>query len=361
MSRRHQLAALPDIRLSVLHLFYVYSGIVARMVPNIIRHLDLSPEDVLIVTDRSQTPASAPLGLRSENAVFRILLNRWRTLPQDWATILHNSHRIEQLTAGRKFTAYLPSPSDPPGQQILWHPLCQRYWLIEEGLGSYCPPGVSPVHLKPFTAFQKLQLGARIRGLGRISPTTTDYPYWPSKYSGAFGSNELTFPDFPEPVVNLDHPLYHAVETRITRLVVFDDFSVFNLQSQNAYLDVIRKVITAEHTAGDHWAYKLHPRCAAWPELLSATRQIFTEALPPDIPFEMLEPDASAEDIGLNPGVTTYGYMSSCLFYIHQHGGSVISIKSLIERRDPGFRNLWHRFFPAVLESLVGAYPQLQI
>ncbi|MFM2242475.1 MAG: hypothetical protein RLZ97_1330, partial [Verrucomicrobiota bacterium] len=92
----------------MLHLFYVYSGIVARLVPQIIGHLQLAPADVLIVNDRSQTSASTPPGLRTEKAGFRQLLNSWRTLPQDWAAIRYNSRRIVELTAGRKFIAYLP-------------------------------------------------------------------------------------------------------------------------------------------------------------------------------------------------------------------------------------------------------------
>ncbi len=345
----------------MLHLFYVYSGIVARLVPHIIKHLQLDPADVLIVNDRSQTSASTAPGLRTADAGLRPLLNRWRTLPQDWSAIRHNSRRIDELAAGRKFIAYLPSPSDRVCQQILWHPLCERYWLTEEGLGSYCPPGVSPVHLKPFTRFQKLQLGARIRGLGRIIPVVTDYPHWPSKYAGCFGSNALTFPGFPAPVVNLNQPLYHAAATSITRLVIFDDFSCFNQDQQAIYLAAIRQVIAAEHTAGDHWAYKLHPRCAAWPALLAAVQRVFHETLPPGTPCDTLAPDTSAEDIGLAPGVTTYGYMSSCLFYIHQSGGKVASFKQIVENRDFAFGLLWQRFFPPVLEHLVGGYRMIEI
>jgi hypothetical protein len=345
----------------VLHLFYVYSGIVARLVPHIIRHLDLDPADILIVNDRSQTSASTAPGLRTENAGFRQQFNRWRNLPQDWSTILHNSRRIRQLVDGREFVAYLPSPSDRICQQILWHPLCQQYWLTEEGLGSYCPPGVSPVHLKPFTRFQLLQLGARVRGLGRISPTVTDYPHWPSKYAGCFGSNALTFPGFPAPVINLDHPIYQAVATPITRLVIFDDFSCFSTSLQAIYLETIRQVISTEHREGDHWAYKLHPRCAAWPALLAQVKRVFDETLPPGTPCDALPSDTSAEDIGISPGVTTYGYMSSCLFYIHQGGGRVASFKNLIERREPAFDNFWQRFFPPVLDPLVSGYQMLEI
>lgn len=345
----------------MLHLFYVYSGIVARIVPLIIEHLQLDPADVVIVNDRSQTSASSPTGLRAETAAFRPFLNRWRTLHKDWAAILYNRHRIRQLTGGRKFIAYLPSPSDTPGQQILWHPLCQEYWLVEEGLGSYCPPGASPVHLKPFTRFQKLQLGARIRSLGQISPTTTDYPHWPTKYAGCFGSNAQTFPGFPAPVINLDHPIYQAAVTPITRLVIFDDFSVFSPDLQAIYLDVIRQVITAEHCEGDQWAYKLHPRCASWPMLLDQVRRVFEESLPPGTACDVLPSDTCAEDIGISPTVTTYGYMSSCLFYIYHSGGKVASFRKLVEARDPAFGQFWLRFFPPVLEPLVGDYRVLDI
>lgn len=343
----------------MIHCFYIYSGIVARMVPSIIAHLELNPEEVVIVTDRSQTSTSVSPGWNSENAGFSPLLNRWRTLPCDWRTILENSNRIREITGNREFVAYLPSPSDTICQQILWHPLCQRYWLIEEGLGSYCPPGVSPVHLKPFTRFQELQLGARIRALGRIAPTTTDYPHWPSKYAGAFGSNAATFPDFPAPVINLNHPLYQPVSSPITRLVVFDDFSAFHPDLRTAYLEIVREVVANEHEGGDHWAYKLHPRCAAWPELREQARAIFHQSLPQGTPCDALPPDACAEDLGLSRLVTTYGYMSSCLFYIHQCGGKVASFKHLLENREPRFRASWQRFFPPVLDPLVGGYRML--
>jgi hypothetical protein len=343
----------------VLHLFFVYSGIVARMVPHIIAHLELPPQDVLILTDRSQTSASAAPGLRSENAAFRPLLNRWRKLSNDWRSVVHNSRRIGRLTQGGEFIAYLPSPSDPICQQILWHPLCRRYWLVEEGLGSYCPLGACPVHLKPFTRFQKLQLGARIRGLGRVAPTVTDFPHWPSKYAGALGSNALAFPEFPGPVINLNQPLYQAIDSPVTRLVIFDDFSIFKPDLQAAYLDVIRHVITTEHAPDDHWAYKLHPRCAAWPALVAQARRVFAEGLPPGTPCDALPPDASVEDLGLADHVTTYGYMSSCLFYIHQCGGRVVSFKAMIEKREPAFIPFWQRFFPPVLDPLVGGYRML--
>jgi hypothetical protein len=51
--------------------------------------------------------------------------------------------------------------------------------------------------------------------------------------------------------------------------------------------------------------------------------------------------------------------MSSCLFYIHQCGGMVASFKQIVENRDPAFGKFWQRFFPPVLEPLVGSYRML--
>jgi hypothetical protein len=217
------------------------------------------------------------------------------------------------------------------------------------------------VHAIPFTRFQQLQLGLRIRGLGRIAPTLTDYPHWPGKYAGCFGSNAQTFPEFPAPIVNLNAPIYRAVPSPITRLVIFDDFSAFNKNQQSDYLEVIRQVLATESSPGDHWAYKLHPRCAAWTWLNQEVATIFRETLAPGTPCEPLPPDTCAEDIGLAAGVTTYGYMSSCLFYIHQGGGKIASFKRLAETKNPAFQSLWQRFFPPVLEELVGNYRMLEI
>lgn len=345
----------------MLHLFYVYSGIVARMVPHIIDYLKLPAEDILIVTDRSQSAASLPSGLRTAPADFLTFRNRWKTLPSDWMTILHNSRRIDEITGHRPYTAYLPSPSDPPGQQLLWHLGCKSYWLVEEGLGSYCSPGVSPVHVEPFTAYQKFNPGLRLRGLGRIKPAFTDYPHWPAKYAGAFGSNSDAFPLFPSQVINLDQPLYSPVTSPITRLVILDDLTVFNRALRSSYLDVVRDVVSAEHRPGDHWAYKLHPRCAASSELLAETKRIMDVALPQGTPCEALQSDTCAEDLGIAPGVTTYGYMSSCLFYIHHCGGRVASFKHLVENREPAFHAFWTRFYPPVLEPLVANYRMLEV
>ncbi len=343
----------------MLHVFYVFSNVTARIVPLIIEHLSLDSEEVLIITDRSQTSASIGNGLRCVNACLKPIVNRWKTLPNDWQNLFHNSRWLGKITDGHEYNAYLPGPSDQYSQQILWHTLCRKYLLLEEGLGSYCEPGESPVLLSPLTPYQKFQPGRWLRGLGRIRPTHTDYPHWASKYGGCFGSNELAFPNHPQPVINLKRPLFEACSSSFTRMVIFDDFSIFGRDLQSAYLETIRDLISSENSENDHWAYKLHPRCNEWKWLNEAVETIFRESLPPGVPFEKLTPDTCAEDIGSAKGVTTYGYFSSCLFYIHRSDGDVVSFKTKLEERHPGFHKLWKRYFPPSLSELVSSYREL--
>lgn len=344
----------------MLHVFYIISNVTARIVPHIIDRLGLDPNEVIVITDRSQTGESIRKGLVTEDASFKPFRNRWKTLFSDWKALFHNRMRINKITLGRKFVAYLPGPSDQYCQQILWHPRCSKYYLFEEGLGSYCQPGASPVQTHIPTRLQKINIKLRIRSLGQLSPVDTDYPHWPSKYGGCFGSNKSSFPEHPSPVIHLNTPLFKASVSSITRLLILDDFSVFNSDLHSAYLDSIRKVVSSEHKPNDHWAYKLHPRCSEWVWLHQKVEAIFRECLPPGTSWESLPPDTCAEDIGSAPRVTTYGYMSSCLFYIHQCGGNVASFKHIAENIDSRFIEIWSRYFPPVLEDLVGNYRMLK-
>ena len=345
----------------MLHVFYVFSNITARMVMLTIEHLALNSKDLLILVDRSMKPASVPINARIESLDFVPYTRSWPDIFVNWQTVRSNSKRISQLTEGINYTAYVPSPSDVTCQQIIHHPACRKYHLIEEGLASYCPPGAKPTRMPRETWHWRIRalFKAYICGAGRVLPTFTDFPCWKRKYAGCFGSNSSAFPRFPPPVVVLDRPVYQAVATPITRVVIFDDFSVFNADLQSIYLDAIRQVVAAEHREGDHWAYKLHPRCAAWPALLAKAERVFEETLPLGTRCDALTSDICAEDIGSAPGVTTYGCMSSCLFYIHQNGGKVASFKKILENGDPGFGKFWQRFFPPVLEPLVGSYRML--
>ena len=58
----------------MLHLFYAYSGIVARLVPHIIKHLQLDPAHVLIVNDRNQSSASTTGGVVAIPANFLVFV-----------------------------------------------------------------------------------------------------------------------------------------------------------------------------------------------------------------------------------------------------------------------------------------------
>jgi hypothetical protein len=346
----------------MLHVFYVFSNITARMVIRTIEHLALNSKDVLILVDRSMKPASVSINARIELMDFEPYPRSWPDVFSNWRAVRRNSRRIDHLVAGINYIAYVPSPSDATCQQIIHHPACHKYHLIEEGLASYCPPGAKPLRMPLDTWHWRIRSVFKgfLCGAGRVLPTFTDFPCWKRKYAGCFSSNFSAFPRFPPPVVVLEQPLYQAAATPITRQVVFDDFSVFNASLQAGYLNAIRQVIAAEHRQGDHWAYKLHPRCAAWPALLAEAKRVFDETLPPGTPCATLAPDTSAEDIGLAPGVTTYGYMSSCLFYIHQCGGKVASFRKLVEARDPAFGPFWQRFVPPVLEPLVGDYRMIE-
>jgi hypothetical protein len=342
----------------MLHVFYVFSNITARVTMRTIEHLSLDPKNVLILVDRSMKTSSIPLQVRIENLAFQPFPRSWPNLIPNWRAIRANSRRLIHLTGGQHFTTYVPSSSDATCQQIIHHPYCLKYHLIEEGLASYCPPGAKPVRMSMETWHWRLR--ARFKGLlsgaGRVFQTFTDFPFWKRKYAGCFGSTDQTFPKFPEPRIILQKPLYSPVATPITHLVIFDDFSWFTQSLKQAYLMAVRWVIESEANEGDHWAVKLHPQCARWAPLIEEAETIFREALPQRTSFSFLSPDECAEDIGISAGVTTYGYLSSCLFYINKSGGRVVSFKNILDARDPAFIDLWQRIYPPVLETIVSGF-----
>lgn len=327
------------------------------MVPHIIRHLNLDFTKIIVVTDRSQTEASIDVRFRAVAAGLEPFRNRWKTMPADWLRLHNNRKRVSQIVSGNRFEAYLPSPSDAICQQLIHHPLCAKYHLVEEGFGAYSAPNESPVRSKPPTFFELASPGARLRSLGYLKPVVTDYPFWSSKYAGAYGSNEKTFPDFPPPVINLNKTLYRAIDTHFTKLLIVDDLSIFTQEAQASYLRVIERLVEESTENGTAWAYKLHPRCEKWGWLQKRLEQIFRKPVGVQFTCQKLGPDACVEEIGLAHNTTTYGYMSVGLYYIHNGGGSIFSLRKKMEEESPEIRARWQLLFPERLERLVSSYP----
>jgi hypothetical protein len=263
------------------------------------------------------------------------------------------------LTGRIPYTAYLPSDSGYICQQIIHHQECEKYYLIEEGLASYNPPGATPVVTKPPSLYRKFKSHIRIslQARGKISLPHTMHLIWEKKYSGALGSNDLVFPDFPIPVVNLNCKLFTAKNSNITKILVLDDISIYTKDEQNAYLAAMQQVIASATVENDRWAYKIHPNCEKWPWLTMTIENIYRDTLENNSKIQRLETEECIEDLGLGANVTTYAFMSSCLFYIHQCGGNVVSLKELLFSTHPTFKKAWRTYIPHNLDRLLTSHP----
>jgi hypothetical protein len=343
----------------MLHIFYVFSNITARIIPFIIDHLGLDLNDVVVILDRSQSKKSIEIPVRVEEGDFHQFENRWPNFFLNWPSIRQNSDRIEALTAHNSYIAYLPSDSGFTCQQIIHHPKCEGYYLIEEGLASYIPPGGSPVIINPPNLYRKLRSNIRIliQGRGRIFLPYTSHLIWRKKYRGAFGSNANVFPGFPPKTTNLECQLFQSENRDFTKLLVIDDLSAFRKDIQISYLKAISQVIISETKENDYWAYKIHPNCRNWEWLSASIESIFSDNHQTRLQHHELQSNECVEDIGLGKGVITYGIMSSCLFYIYQGGGQVVCFKNLLLKSNPNFQKFWDIHIPETLNQRIALHP----
>lgn len=343
------------------HLFYAFSSITARMIPSIARYLELAESSVIVLLDRSQPATSIRLNVRTETVSFKPILTSWENIFKTRSNIRQNAAQIDKITSNCKYVAYVPSDSSYNCQQIIHHPLCEKYYLFEEGLASYSPPGEIPIVKNPPNSYRRLRTRTKTRifGRGRFFQPETIHMLWEKKYAGAFASNAHTFPRFPPPVWNLGKNLFEPTPSADTKLLVLDDLTAFSTELQEAYLKRIADLIQLVTVNGDTWAYKLHPVCEEWEWLRHRIEGMFNSLEGVQCYRRKLNRLDCIEDIGLSAGVITYGYMSSCTLYIHLGGGQAVCIKKFIEKHDPRFEAVWDMYISSSLNQIFDIIPSI--
>ncbi len=343
----------------MLHLFYAFSNITARMIPIIVRDQNLSEESVVVLLDRSQPSESIRMNVKIVALSFKPIRTAWRHLLETHSNIRSNASQIEKITGGAIYEAYLPSDSSFNCQQILHHPNCNRYYLFEEGLASYSPPGEIPIIENPPSIYCRLRtrIKTRIFGRGRFYHPETIHMLWKHKYSGAYSSNKNAFPGFPRPIVNLDRIPFDAKSTGVTKIFVLDDMTAFTQVLQEVYLNRMEDLIRSVTKRGDHWAYKLHPVCEDWDWLKNRVARIFDSVNDVEFTTNKLGRTDCIEDVGISGNVITYGYMSSCLIYVNFGGGRAVCIKRFLENHEPAFKKVWDTYISPSLCRVFDTIP----
>lgn len=331
------------------------------MVHPIVRHLELAESSVIVLLDRSQPAASIRLNVKTEAASFKPISTYWKHILETRSNIRQNAAYIDKITSNCKFIAYVPSDSSYNCQQIIHHPLCERYFLFEEGLASYSPPGEIPSIKNPPNSYRRLRTRTKTRifGKGRFFQPETIHMLWKKKYAGAFASNAHTFPGFPSPVWNLAKNLFEPTPTADTKLLVLDDLTAFATGLQEAYLQRIADLVQLVTVSGDSWAYKLHPVCEEWEWLHHRIEGMFNSLEGVKCYRRKLNRLDCLEDIGLSSDVITYGYMSSCIFYIHLGGGQAVCMKKFLENNDPRFKEIWDMYISSSLNQIFDIIPSV--
>jgi len=241
------------------------------------------------------------------------------------------------------FITYTPNPSLPISQQLIHHPLCRGYWILEEGVGSYYTRGEASVDKekaeKPFKFLRNIK--ANVLGMGVIRSVEHLGQIWPYKYHGTIASYPDCFPGYPGERVCLPTSVFCPAESpSFNHLLIIESGIGTRMDPQRdrrCYLAALQEIVAkVQFKYPGSWAWKFHPYDLENPDYCELVRELMHKHASPPAPLE-LPPTACVEELGISPGVTTYSAWSSAGFYIARGGGNVVNVSDVVRRAEPSF------------------------
>lgn len=165
---------------------------------------------------------------------------------------------ISSLTGGRHFDCFIHHSKDPFSQLLSGHPLCRKYFYLEEGFtaltgGTFGRPKKRP--------FQKLiwNLRSRIFYQGRINRYRDFFDTSAPNYGGVFALSTGGFKNFPGRVQLESKHLSLAVPLPSSLMIFLDSQYFLGNCSEESYIQALceslRVIAGARRTA----AIKFHP------------------------------------------------------------------------------------------------------
>lgn len=311
----------------------VHSEIVKRLVTTFINNSRIEDIDVIFAYRKQVTEVPGFNSIKIDNfglpgfSLPSEAKDFFKKLEIRRSSIVQLDAVIVSLAGGIPFAFYTPNPWDEISQIIISNKLCQRFFILEEGLLSYSPFGVRldiavwwKEYLRSFlnavTTNGRLKIFPYFRYINKIN------------YQGTIATSKLCFPKYPgqKIIVKINWGNHSINSFYVRHLIILENLSSF--VDDKYYFNVICDIIYNIHDCERSFIkFKFHP------EHSSSFRGSFKEVVFNRFGFDtekFLDDSTFVEGVGLGFGTTTYCSVSSAGYYIKMNGGRVVSLHGRI-------------------------------
>lgn len=326
------------------HVFFVHSGITYLISLAVIEYLNLSKDDVVIITSRSipddERFLCIPLNTQEESIVQLPSYGSVGVLRS--ILVLRNlDKKIASGVDHHSFMLYLPSDKNYLMQFLQSHGLCVGRNFIEEGLLTY-----RAGFLKPRMVHQRF---GYVKNLFR-------FPYHLNRTRGVRGVGTDNFivyvatqtaqrnlQPFSTVLLDIKKVKVHEEESDFTALFIFDAVVEMNLCSYENFMECLEDFIK-EDVPRRNLAIKFHPFQKEYAQYLS----IFEKC---NVQYSLLGAEVIPEMLlSKRNSIAVYGLSSSVLFYAKEMGCEVHSFSAKLVGKDEIYRNYITQLIP---ESII--------
>jgi hypothetical protein len=316
------------------HVFFVHSHITNLVSRAIVRHRGIQAQEVLFVRSRGYEPpsrdyAQVDFPVMDERLVPTRHLGRW----------LHERRSLARFVdqvGTEDFVWYLPHTAFLFFKTFISHPRCLGFNLIEEGMGSYHPPGVLDGLRQAQARARPVNWRARfVRWVG-LEPRLV---FADPRYMAAYGCTEDAFPGFPRKVrVSIDEPAARAPVEAIETVVVFDAVLEQALAGPEAFFQCVDELV--QLLAGQQRGrvfFKLHPQQYVDTRHVGHLRQSLAGNVH-GLHFIELPADFCLEQLAQSGRTDFFVFTSSVGIYAAQAGCRVFSMARRVAELDARYR-----------------------
>jgi hypothetical protein len=180
---------------------------------------------------------------------------------------------VSHLTIGRPFDAFIHHSKDPFSQLLSNHPLCNRYFYLEEGFTALTGGTFGRVKKRPL---KKLlwNMRSRIFYQGRINRYRDFFDIHSPKYGGVFALSKGGFKGFPGRVLLESQHLAQAIPLPAPLVIFLDSQYFLGNCSEESYTNALCESLRVIAADSSSTAIKFHPA-----ERDSARKQRILEAV----------------------------------------------------------------------------------
>jgi hypothetical protein len=340
------------------HLFWIHSHITFLTAQKIIEENDILRDDCIFLTSRNYITSE----LKSYKfcSVYNLTNNKWRI----WAGInvfktYKNIHKFDsnfKKIMPENFYFYTPQTMADLPNIIISHKNCQRYFIMEEGTGSYNinQPTLFVGWKYYFKQILKLFF-QRLYAVKESFATTTHI-----KFGCCYGFGANVFPTVPkEKIVKIPLPFEKiTLQQEVNAIIVLDYLQGLDINFPfDKYIDTIKTLCSffAKNTEYKCIGYKFHPsHYFSQQKFITELRKIFKETEDiTSIKYIEIPQETSLENIAYSYHPDFYGLFSSSLFYATITGCKVYGINNLLISKEKTYSVLFKKIPDKPEEELI--------